>query len=151
VGKTIAQNRRARFEYEILDRFEAGIALVGSEVKSLREGRGSLADAYAVIEGGEAFVCKLHVDLYEPANRFNHDPTRRRKLLLHKRELKRLIGRVSERGLTLVPLSLYFNDRGFVKLSLGLARGKKLYDKREAMKERTARREMERAYVRRDE
>ncbi len=151
MGKTIVTNRRARFEYEILERFEAGLVLVGSEVKSLRDGRASIADAYAVIENGEAFVRNLHINIYEAANRFNHEPTRPRKLLLHRRELKRLIGRVTERGLTLVPLSLYFNERGFAKVSLGLARGKKLYDKREATKEREARREMERAYSRRSD
>ena len=146
--KIIAKNRRAAFEYEILDRFEAGLALVGSEVKSLRDGRASLAEAYAMIEEGEAYVCKMHIAPYEPASRLNHDPTRRRKLLLRRREIKRLVGRIAERGLTLVPLQLYFTKRGFAKIELGLARGRKLYDKREALKRRTAQREMERAYAR---
>lgn len=146
--KTIVSNRRARFEYDILERLEAGMALVGSEVKSLRDGRASLAEAYAVIDNGEAFVCQMHIPPYEPASRDNHDPTRRRKLLLHKRELKHLVGKVAERGLALVPLSVYFNARGIAKLEVALARGRKLYDKREAIKRRDARRDAERALAR---
>ncbi len=144
----VAKNRRARFEYEILDRIEAGLALVGSEVKSLRDGRASLAEAYATIVDGEVYICKMHIPPYEPANRLNHDPTRRRKLLLRKRQIKHLVGKVTERGLALVPLQLYFNKRGLAKLELALARGRKRYDKREVLKKRTAQREMERAYAR---
>jgi len=146
--KIIAKNRRARFEYEILERIEVGVALVGTEVKSLRDGRASLAEAYAVIDEGEAYICKMHIPPYEPASRFNHDPTRRRKLLLRKREIRRLTGKVAERGLALVPLRLYFTERGHAKLELGLARGRKLYDKREVLRKRSAQREIERAYAR---
>ena len=144
----IAKNRRVRFEYDILERVEAGLVLAGSEVKSLRDGRASLAEAYAVVQEGEVYICKMHIPPYEPANRLNHEPTRRRKLLLRKREIRRLVGKVAERGLALVPLQLYFNKRGFAKLELGLARGRKLYDKREVLKKRSAQREMERAYAR---
>lgn len=147
--KTIARNRRARFEYEILERFEAGLVLMGSEVKSLRDGRASLAEAYAAIEKGEAYLCKMHVPVYEPASSQNHEPTRRRKLLLRKRELKRLVGKTAERGLALVPLSLYFSERGYAKVELALARGRKQYDKRQAMRRRDAARDAERALARR--
>jgi len=147
--KIIAKNRRARFEFEVLERFEAGLVLEGSEVKSLRDGKASLAEAFAVVENGEAYLCGMHIPVYEPASRQNHEPTRKRKLLLRRRELKRLTGKTAERGLTLVPLRLYWNDRGFAKMELALARGKKLYDKRESMKKRDARRDVERALARR--
>lgn len=138
--KIIAQNRRARHEYDVLETFEAGLALLGTEVKSLRRGRASLPESYARVEGGEVFLLDAHIGEYEEANRFNHDPTRRRKLLLHRREILRLIGRVEERGLTLVPLKLYFR-RGKAKVELALARGKKTHDRREDI----IRREAERA------
>lgn len=138
--KVIAQNRRARHEYEVLETFEAGLCLLGTEVKSLRRGRASLPESYARVEGGEVFLLNAHIGEYEEANRYNHDPIRRRKLLLHRREISRLIGRVEERGLTLVPLKLYFR-RGRAKVELALARGKKTHDRREDI----ARREAERA------
>ncbi len=141
--KIICKNRKARFNFEIEDRFEAGISLQGSEVKSLRNGKANLTDSYATIKSGEAFLVGTHISPYEQANRENHDPVRERKLLLHKREIKRLTGKVMERGYALVPLSLYFKN-GKVKVELGLAKGKKLYDKREAVKKKDQRRELER-------
>jgi SsrA-binding protein len=139
--KVIAQNRRARHEYHILETFEAGLALHGTEVKSLRLGKASLPESYARVENGEVFLLNAHIDEYDRGNRFNHDPTRRRKLLLHRREINRLIGRVEERGLTLVPLRMYFR-RGKAKVELALARGKKTHDRREAIARREAEREM---------
>jgi len=134
--KPVATNRRALHDYEILEKFEAGIALVGPEVKSLREGRANLRESYAVIRRGEAFVQKLHISPYEPAMRANpDDPARERKLLLHRAEIRKLAGRVEERGLTLVPLSIYFKD-GRAKIELALARGKHTYDKRAAIRKR---------------
>jgi SsrA-binding protein len=143
--KIIARNRKARFNYHILEAFEAGLALKGSEVKSLREGRASLAESFARIEDSEATLYGLHIGAYSHLGHEGQEPERPRRLLLHKREIKRLAGKVSEKGLTLVPLALYFNRRGFAKVELGLARGKTLYDKRETIKKRTAQREMERA------
>ena len=142
--KVITVNRRARHDYFIDETFEAGMVLTGSEVKSLRDGRANLKDSYARIAKGEAFLVNAHISPYPAANQFNHEPTRTRKLLLHKREIRRLSGRVSERGLTLIPLRLYFKD-GRVKAELGLARGKKLYDKRETMRKRAVQREVERS------
>jgi len=142
--RVIATNRRARFEYEVLDSFEAGIVLVGPEVKSLRAGKANLGDAYAVIRGGEVYLEKLHIGAYEPATRANAEPLRTRKLLLHRREIAKLAGRVTERGLTLVPLSLYFKD-GRAKVELALARGKRQLDKRETLKRREHEREAQRA------
>ena len=142
--KFIAQNRRARHEFTIEDTIEAGIALIGSEVKSLRLGRASLSDSYAEIVGGEVILVNAHIDQYEPASQFNHDPLRPRRLLLHKREIRKLAGKVAERGYTLVPLSLYFKD-GKVKVDLALARGRKSYDKREAIRDREVRRDADRA------
>lgn len=142
--KLVATHRRARFEYEILDTFEAGIALLGPEVKSLRAGRASLSEAYAVVRRGEMFLVNAHVAPYEQAARENPDPRRERKLLLHRDEIRRLAGRVAERGLTLVPLSLYFKD-GRAKLELALARGKRKYDKRETIRRREEQRETRRA------
>ena len=141
--KFIAQNRRARHEYTVEDTVEAGIALIGSEVKSCRLGRASLSDSYADVVGGEVFLRNAHIDQYEPAARSNHDPVRPRRLLLHKREIRKLAAKVAERGYTLVPLSLYFRE-GKVKVDLALARGKKSYDKRDAMRERDLQRDMER-------
>lgn len=143
--KTVCVNRKARHDYFIEDKFEAGLVLTGSEVKSLREGRGNLKDSYVRVRNGEAFVFNMHISAYGPASRENHDPTRPRKLLLHKKEIARLAGKVQEKGLTLIPLSIYFSERGRAKVELALARGKRLYDKRAAIKAREARREAERA------
>ena len=144
-NQVIASNRRARFEYEIIDQIEAGIVLHGPEVKSLRAGRANLGDAYAVVRKGELFLEKLHISPYEPATRANSDPQRERKLLVHKREINRLLGKVRERGFTLVPLRLYFNKDGRVKVELALARGKHTYDKRETIKRREADRDSQRS------
>ena len=142
--KMIARNRKARHDYDILDSFETGIVLQGSEVKSLRAGKANLKDSYAAVEGGELFLHRVHISPYEPATRFNHDPERVRKLLLHRAEIRRLIGKTQQQGLTLVPLSLYFS-RGKAKVELAIARGKKQYDKRESMVRRQAERDVERA------
>ena len=141
--KFIAQNRKARHDYTVEDTVEAGIALIGTEVKSLRLGRASLADSYAEVTGGEVILQHAHIDQYDPASKFNHDPMRPRRLLLHKREIRKLATKVAERGYTLVPLSLYFKE-GKVKVELALARGRKTYDKREALREKDIRRDMER-------
>lgn len=141
--KIIAQNRKARHDYFIEDVVEAGIALIGTEVKSLRQGRASLSDAYAEVVGGEVFLRNAHIAQYEPASRFNHDPVRPRRLLLHKREIRKLASKVAERGYTLVPLSLYFRD-GKAKVELALAKGRKAYNKREAIRERDIRRDIDR-------
>jgi SsrA-binding protein len=142
--KLVASNRRARVDYEILDTFEAGIALVGPEVKSLRAGNANLNDAYAIVRGGEVFLLNAHIGPYEQAGRANPAPRRERKLLLHRAEIARLEGRVAERGFTLVPLELYFKQ-GRAKVQLGLARGKKAYDKRQSIRERESEREVQRA------
>jgi SsrA-binding protein len=141
--KLIAKNRRGRYDYEILDTVEAGIALLGPEVKSLRAGKASLSDAYAVVRRGEVFLVNAHISPYAQAGRENPDPRRERKLLLHRAEIARLQGKVAERGLTLVPLSLYFKD-GRAKVELALARGKRRYDKREAIRKREEDRELRR-------
>jgi SsrA-binding protein len=140
----ITINRRARHDFHIEETFEAGLVLTGSEVKSLRAGKAQLKDSYGRIERGEAWLLNAHISEYGPAAQFGHDPTRRRKLLLHGREIARLTGKTKERGLTLVPLRLYFKS-GRAKVELGLGRGKRLYDKREATKEREIRRELDRA------
>lgn len=142
--KIVARNRKAHHEYHVLDTWEAGIVLTGPEVKSIRAGKVSLAEAFARVEDGEVWLHGMHVSPYDPATRWNTDPVRPRKLLLHAREIRRLIGATREKGLTLVPLELYFR-RGLAKVTLALARGKKLHDKRETLKRRTAEREMERA------
>jgi SsrA-binding protein len=139
--KLIAQNRRARFEYHIEEKLEAGIVLTGTEVKSLREGRANINEAYAGEMNGELWLFNAHISEYPAAHRFNHEPRRPRKLLLHKREMERLIGAVQRKGMTIVPLSLYFAPNGKVKVELALARGKKLHDKRETAKERDWQRE----------
>ncbi|HEY8493175.1 MAG TPA: SsrA-binding protein SmpB [Myxococcota bacterium] len=146
--KLVAQNRRARHDYEILDTIETGIVLVGPEVKSLRQGKASLAEAYAVVRGGELWLVNAHVSPYEQAGRENPDPRRDRKLLAHRSEIARLAGQVAERGLTLVPLALYFKN-GRAKVELALARGKRRHDKRDAIREREQEREIERALRRR--
>lgn len=129
--KIVASNRRARHEYEILETWEAGLVLQGTEVKALREGRVNLGDAFGEIRDGEGWIVKMHIGPYEQGNRENHEPFRRRKLLLHRREIRKILPKLEEKGLTLVPLRLYFRE-GRAKLELGLARGKKLHDKREA-------------------
>jgi SsrA-binding protein len=142
--RVVAHNRRASHDYFILETFEAGIALVGTEVKSLRHGNASLGEAYATVEGNEAFVRQLHIAPYEQGNRFNKDPVRPRKLLLHRREIETLREAVAQKGQTLIPLKLYFS-RGRAKLLIGIAKGKKHYDKRHTIAERDARREVDRA------
>ena len=139
----IAKNRRARHDYSILDTYEAGLVLTGSEVKSLRDGKANLSDAYGIVRNGEIFLLNLHISPYERASYNNHEPTRTRKLLLHKREIRRLIGAVERQGLTLVPLELYFK-RGVAKVAMALGKGKKLHDKRDAEKQRDADREIAR-------
>ena len=141
--KLICQNKKARFNYFIEDTYEAGLCLLGTEVKSLRQGKANLGDSYGDIRKGEIYLVDAHISPYNFGNRFNHDPLRRRKLLLHKREIQRLIGKVQERGFTLIPLRLYFS-KGRVKVEMGLAKGKKLFDKRETLKRKTMEREMER-------
>jgi SsrA-binding protein len=142
--KLIAKNRKARHDYEIIETLETGMVLVGTEVKSLRAGRVNLNDSYAEIHDGELILRNLHISPYDQANRFNHDPLRARKLLAHKRELRRLIGKTAEKGFTLIPLSLYFR-RGRAKCELALARGKRSYDKRQATAERDAQRKLQQA------
>ncbi len=136
IRKVVAENRKARFSYFLDDTFEAGIALGGSEVKSLRQGKANIADSYATGQGGEIFLINAYIPEYLQANRFQHETRRPRKLLLHKREANKLIGAVQKEGMTLIPLRIYFNDRGRAKLELALARGKKLHDKRETEKSR---------------
>jgi len=142
--KTIVTNRKARHEYHLMDRFEAGMVLVGTEVKSLRQGKASLQEAFATVENGEVWLRDMHISPYEQGSHWNHDPKRPRKLLLHASEIRRLIGKVQERGFTLIPLRLYFK-RGVAKVELALAKGKKFYDKREDMKEKDLDREAEAA------
>ena len=141
--KTICVNKRARFEYEILETFEAGMVLVGTEVKSLRQGQASIKEAFAEVAGGEVFLVDSHIPPYALGSIHNPEPKRRRKLLLGKREIRRLAGKTAEKGLTLVPLRIYFR-RGLAKVELALARGKKTHDKRETIRRREAKREMER-------
>ena len=143
--KVIASNRRARHDYAVLDTYEAGIALVGTEVKSLRAGRASLVDAFATVDDGEVWLRNVHIAEYEHGTWTNHESRRKRKLLLHKGEIEKLIGKTKEGGLSLVPLSLYFKD-GKVKVELALAKGKKAYDKRQDLAKRDAQREMSRAF-----
>ena len=142
--RSVAQNRKALHNYFIDERFEAGIVLSGTEVKSLRRGRASITEAYAGESGGELYLFNAHIPEYEAGNRFNHEPKRPRKLLLHKREMSRLFGATKREGMTVVPLSLYFNPRGLAKVELGLARGKKLHDKRASERDRDWQREKQR-------
>lgn len=146
--KLISDNRRARHDYHLLDRFEAGLVLSGTEVKSLREGKTSLQQAYADVREGEAWLVGVHIPEYLQGNRANHDPDRPRKLLLHRHEIDRLYGQVREKGVTVVPTRLYFKD-GRVKVELALARGKELHDKRRDIAERDAKRQIERELGRR--
>lgn len=143
-SKVITRNKRALRNYFVDDSYEAGVILVGSEVKSLREGKITLTDAYGRFENGELWLVKAHISPYKQANRENHEPERPRKLLMHKRELRRLHAKVREAGYTLIPLSLYFKE-GRVKVEMGLCRGKKLHDKRETLRKKEAAREVERA------
>lgn len=135
-GKLIAENRRARFDYFLEETFEAGLQLTGTEVKSLRNGRANIAESYADVEGREIMLINADIPPYAQANRFNHEPRRPRKLLLHRRQIDRLIGAVQREGRTLVPTRLYWNDKGVAKLEIALAKGKKAHDKREAVAER---------------
>ena len=135
-GKLIAENRRARFDYFLEDTFEAGLMLTGTEVKSLRNGRANIAESYAAVEGREIMLVNADIPPYAQANRFNHEPRRHRKLLLHRRQLDKLIGAVQREGRTIVPTKLYWNDKGIAKLEIALAKGKKAHDKREAVAER---------------
>lgn len=139
--KTVAENRRARFDYAIDETFEAGIALQGTEVKSLRFGEGSIAESYADAEDGEIWLINANIPEFSHGNRHNHDPKRRRKLLLHEREIHKLTGAVERKGMTLVPLSIYFNGRGRAKVEIALAKGKKAHDKRASQKEHDWKRE----------
>ena len=141
--KIVAENRRARHEYHIHETFEAGIVLTGTEIKSLRGGRANLTDSYAKVDNGELFLISAHISPYEQGNRFNHEPRRNRKLLMHKPEILRLLGKTREKGYTLVPLKLYLSH-GLAKVELALASGKDLYDKRQSAAEHDAKREVER-------
>jgi SsrA-binding protein len=143
-NKVDIKNKKAYFEFEILDKIEAGIQLKGTEVKSIRKGKASIKEAFCFFHKAELYVKSMTITEYEKGNIYNHDPARPKKLLLKKRELKKLRERVQEKGLTIVPLRLYFNDRGVAKLEIGLAKGKKIYDKRETMKEKDQKRAIER-------
>lgn len=145
MDKLISHNRKARHDYQIDETFEAGIVLTGTEVKSVRDTKVNLKDSYARVERNELFLYNMHISPYEQGNRFNHEPLRIRKLLMHKGEIGRLAGKVKEKGYTLVPLKIYLK-RGLIKVELGLGRGKKSYDKRQTIAERDSRREMERAF-----
>jgi SsrA-binding protein len=142
--KIVCQNRKAYHDYFIEQTMEAGIVLLGTEVKSLRDGKANLKDSYVIFKNGEAFLFNCHISPYTHGNRMNHDPVRTRKLLMHRKEIKSVAGKVNAKGYTLVPLKIYFKD-SFAKVELGLARGKKLFEKRETIKEKEAKREIERA------
>jgi SsrA-binding protein len=144
----IARNKRARYDYHILETWEAGIVLTGTEVKSLRNGKATLTDAYGILKDGEVFLLNLHISPYDAGHQFNHEPERTRKLLLHRKEIRRLIGAVERQGLTLIPLDLYFKH-GKAKVTMALGKGKKLHDKRDTERERDANREIARAVSRR--
>lgn len=145
IGKLIANNKKAYHEYFIEDKLEAGIVLTGTEVKSVRQGKVNIKESYAQVKDGEAFVNGMHISPYEMGNRFNQDPLRTRKLLLHKREINRLIGYIQQKGLTLVPLKVYINPKGLVKVQIGVARGKKLHDKRQTMAKKDSERRIQQA------
>ena len=144
MSKTVALNRKARHNYTISDTFEAGLVLTGTEIKSIRAGKANLSDAYARVEKGEAWLINAHIAPFEQGNRYNHEPRRDRKLLLRRTEIDQLMGRAAAKGLTVVPLRLYINDRGRAKIELGLARGKQLHDRRRDIADRQARRDVER-------
>jgi SsrA-binding protein len=144
-NKVFAKNRRAFHDYHIEEKYEAGMVLTGTEVKSIRSGKVNLKDSYARIENGEMFVHNMHISPYEQGNRFNHEPLRKRKLLMHRKEISRFIGLTREKGYTLIPLQIYAS-KGFIKIEIALARGKKQYDKRDALAAKEAKREVERAF-----
>ena len=144
MGKTVATNRKARHDYSVEDSFEAGIVLTGTEIKSVREGSVNLQDAYARIEKGEAWLVGARIAPWSGGNRYNHEPMRDRKLLLHRTQIDQLVGRTKAKGLTMVPLSMYFNDRGKAKIQVGLVKGKKHYDRRREIADRQSRLDMER-------
>lgn len=144
MAQTVALNRKARHNYLISDTFEAGIVLTGTEIKSVRAGKANLSDAYARVDKGEAWLINAHIAPFEQGNRYNHEPRRDRKLLLHRTEIDQLMGRAAAKGLTVVPLRMYINDRGRAKIELGLARGKQLHDRRRDIAERQSRRDVER-------
>lgn len=144
--KIVAENRRAKHDYFIEETFEAGIVLQGTEVKSLREGKVSIKDSFVMIENGEAYIYNMHISPYEKRGYADHEPKRKRKLLLNKREIMHLWGKVKEKGMTIVPLKVYFNEKGKAKVEIALVRGKKIYDKRETLKEKEAQREIEKAF-----
>jgi len=144
VAETVALNRKARHNFFITDTFEAGLVLTGTEIKSIRAGKVNLSDSYARVERGEAWLMSAHIAPYEQGNRYNHEPRRDRKLLLHRSEIDQMLGRAAAKGLTVVPLRLYINDRGRAKIELGLAKGKQLHDRRRDIAERQSRRDMER-------
>jgi len=137
-------NRKAKFDFEFLDQYEAGMSLMGTEIKSLRAGDASIAEAYCIIESGELFLVNAHIAVFKQGNINNHEPLRRRKLLLQKRELRKLEGKLKDKGLTIVPINIHENDRGFAKIDIALARGKKSFDKRQDIKEKDVKREMDR-------
>lgn len=143
-GKVVAQNKKAHHDYFIEETYEAGIVLKGTEIKSIRKGSVNLKDSYARIKDGEMFLLNMHISPYEQGNRYNHDPVRTRKLLMHRKQIDKLFGQTKEKGYSLIPLKVYIKN-GYAKVLIGLARGKKNYDKRETMKRKTAQREMERA------
>ena len=144
-NKTVAENRKARFNYEVLDTFEAGLVLTGTEVKSLRQGQANIQESYASLEGGEIWLINSYLPEYLQANRFNHEPRRHRKLLLHRKQIDKMIGAVQRDGQTIIPVRLYLNEAGKAKIEIALAKGKKLHDKRQTLRERQDRREAERA------
>ncbi len=144
LSETVALNRKARHNFTITDTFEAGLALTGTEIKSIRAGKANLSDAYARVEKGEAWLIGAHIAPFEQGNRYNHEPRRDRKLLLHRVEIDQLMGRAAAKGLTIVPLRLYINDRGRAKIELGMAKGKQLHDRRRDIADRQARRDVER-------
>ncbi len=141
---SVAVNKKAYHNYELIERFEAGLSLVGSEVKSLRNGQADLAGSYARIDGDEVWLIGASINPYEQAGMYNHEPTRKRKLLLHKNEIRKIKGKLEQRGFTLVPLKIYFNDRGLAKLQMALAKGKRQYDKRKSIAERMQKRDIDR-------
>ncbi|HAA2385486.1 TPA_asm: SsrA-binding protein [Listeria monocytogenes] len=149
-GKLVAQNKKARHDYAIEETFEAGIVLQGTEIKSVRNARVNLKDSYARVDKGEIFLHNMHISPYEQGNRYNHDPLRTRKLLLHKKQISRLIGETKESGYSIVPLKMYIKD-GYAKVLIGVARGKKKYDKRQDLKQKEAKRDIERAFKERQQ
>ncbi|MBF2416033.1 SsrA-binding protein SmpB [Listeria innocua] len=149
-GKLVAQNKKARHDYAIEETFEAGIVLQGTEIKSVRNARVNLKDSYARIDKGEIFLHNMHISPYEQGNRYNHDPLRTRKLLLHKKQISRLIGETKESGYSIVPLKMYIKD-GYAKVLIGVARGKKKYDKRQDLKQKEAKRDIEHAFKERQQ